>query len=200
LKKIIRDYGLLYFGILFVFGGTIKSSLKNQKTMKTKRTKWSITPVLLTVVLIGTSCASTTMIQSYPENAKVYINGEPVGRTPFAYTDTKISFSNTHIRLEKEGYEPVCESLCRDEQIDAGAVIGGLLFWYPFLWTFEYKPEHTYELEPLNGASDMAFQSAERRLTSSETDQLIQLKRLLDNGVLTPEEYEREKAEILGQE
>jgi hypothetical protein len=161
-----------------------------------KKKLWGIS-LLSVVIMLISSCASTTMIRSYPENASIYINGEHVGETPYPYTDSKISFSSTNIRLEKEGYEPVYETLCRDEEIDAGAVVGGLLFWYPFLWTFKYKPVHSYDLEPIDGESEMAYESPGRDLTQSEIDQLRQLKSLLDEGVLTPEEYQREKEKIL---
>jgi uncharacterized lipoprotein YajG len=42
---------------------------------------------LLALILAGSillsGCVSTTMIQSNPSNAKLYLNGEPVGRTPY---------------------------------------------------------------------------------------------------------------------
>ena len=35
----------------------------------------------------------------------------------------------------------------KPEKFDAGAFIGGLFIWIPFLWIMKYKPTHTYELE-----------------------------------------------------
>jgi hypothetical protein len=49
--------------------------------------------------------------------------------------------------LTKEGYEDFMASFSRDEEVDVGAVIGGIFFLFPFLWTMKYKPFHTYELE-----------------------------------------------------
>jgi hypothetical protein len=39
--------------------------------------------------------------------------------------------------------------LARNERVDAGAIVGGLFFWIPFLWTMQYNPSHTYEMVPL---------------------------------------------------
>src|SRR3954469_656438 len=86
----------------------------------------------LTLVSVA-SCASTTVIQSYPTGAKLYLNGEPVGRTPYAMTDTKIVGSSTTVYLEYPGYEPVTAAITRNEEFDAGACLGGVLLLFPFL-------------------------------------------------------------------
>src|SRR5436309_1033246 len=57
------------------------------------------------VVVSMVACASTTMINSTPAGAKVYLNGESVGVTPYAMTDTKIVGSSTSGRLEYPGSE-----------------------------------------------------------------------------------------------
>lgn len=41
------------------------------------------------------------MIQSNPSGAKLYLNGENVGETPYSHTDTKIAGSTTTVQLEK---------------------------------------------------------------------------------------------------
>jgi len=46
-----------------------------------------------------------------------------------------------------EGYEDFLGSFSRDEEVDVGAIIGGIFFLFPFLWTMKYKPFHTYELK-----------------------------------------------------
>jgi len=81
------------------------------------------------------------------------MNEEYMGVTPYSYSDTKIVGSTTSIRLEKEGYEPFYTSLSRNEEVDVGAIIGGIFVWIPFLWTMKYKPVHNYELRPLSMAS-----------------------------------------------
>jgi hypothetical protein len=86
------------------------------------------------------------MIQSMPSEAKVYINNEYVGETPYRHSDTKIVGSSNILRIEKDGYTAFNTSFSRDEEADTGAIIGGVFFLFPFLWTMKYKPLHTYEL------------------------------------------------------
>lgn len=109
--------------------------------------------LLVAVAVLFASCSSNTLIQSDPSGAKVYMNGEYKGVTPYSYSDTKIVGSTTEVRLEKEGYEPLYTMLSRNESADVGAIIGGIFFLFPFLWTMKYNPVHTYELRPINTAS-----------------------------------------------
>lgn len=108
--------------------------------------------ILMAGIVLFASCSSTTLIQSNPSGAKVYLNGEYVGETPYTHTDTKIVGSVNMLRLEKEGYETLNATFSRSEEVDVGAIIGGLFIWVPFLWTMKYKPVHTYELKPLTTA------------------------------------------------
>ena len=105
--------------------------------------------LLLAVSFLFSSCASTTLIVSDPPGAKLYVNDEPLGRTPYTYTDTKIVGSTNIVRLELEGYEPLYTSFSRNEEVDPGAIIGGIFVMVPFLWTMKYKPSHFYELKPI---------------------------------------------------
>ncbi len=109
-----------------------------------------IISVVLAEVFLFSSCASTTIIKSNPDGAKVYLNDEPVGVTPYSYKDTKIVGSTTTIKLKKEGYKTFTTTLTRNEKADAGAIIGGVFVLFPFLWTMKYKPTHYYELSPIN--------------------------------------------------
>lgn len=152
--------------------------------------------VLLAGAILFSSCSSTTFIQSNPSGAKLYLNGEPVGTTPYTHRDTKIVGSTTIVKLEKEGYETMNTSFSRDEEVDVGAIIGGLFFLVPFLWTMKYKPSHTYELQPA-GSSAPASRQQQQPVQKSKADRLRELKQLLDEKIITEEEYEKEKKKIL---
>lgn len=149
---------------------------------------------VMAAAIFLSSCSSVTMINSVPPGAKLYMNGEVVGTTPYAHRDTKIVGSTTSLKLEKEGYEPFYSVLSRDEEADIGAIIGGVLILIPFLWTMKYKPTHTYELTPLSG--NVPIQEIPV-VTKSKADQLRELKMLLDEKVITQQEYEKEKQKIL---
>ena len=107
--------------------------------------------LLLAGAVLITSCSSTTLIQSNPPGAKVYLNDEAVGTTPYTHKDKKIVGTTTIVKLEKEGYQPLTTSFSRDEEVDVGAIIGGIFVLVPFLWTMKYKPFHSYELSPVQG-------------------------------------------------
>ena len=151
--------------------------------------------LLLSVSILWTSCASTTMIQSTPSGAKVYINGEPVGTTPYPYTDTKVVGTTTILKLKKEGYDPLNTSFARDEEVDVGAIICGFICFFPFLWTMKYKPSHTYELTSSSGNEQPAIQKQEN--TKSKADRLRELKQLYEEKLITQEDYDKEKMKIL---
>jgi hypothetical protein len=153
--------------------------------------------ILICLILL-TSCASTTMIQSNPSGARVYLNGEPVGTTPYTHRDTKIVGSTTTVRLEKAGYAPLNTVFSRDEEVDVGAVVGGFFILIPFLWTMKYKPSHTYELSPIAGSDQpRGTTSPNQNQLVSKAERLRELKSLLDEGVINQGEYDREKKKIL---
>jgi hypothetical protein len=157
--------------------------------------------LILASAILFAGCASTTMIQSKPSDAKIYIDGQAVGQTPYTHTDTKIVGSGTIVKLEKEGYEPLNVTFYRSEQADAGAIIGGIFLLVPFLWTMKYNPVHEYELVPLkpNDQSIIIDKSQESNI-NVKADKLRVLKQLLEDKVITQEEFEKEKAKILTEE
>ncbi len=138
------------------------------------------------------------MIHSLPDGAKLYIDGEPVGNTPYMHTDTKIVGSTTTVKLEKEGYEPFYTSFSKDEEVNLGAIIGGLFVWVPFLWTMKYKPTHTYEMIPKATQKEGYEIVNKLNITEkSKEERLKELKSLYNQELITKEEYEQKKSKIL---
>ena len=97
----------------------------------------------------------------------------------------------------KEGYETYNTSFSRDEQADVGAIIGGCFVLVPFLWTMKYKPVHSYELKSLIPAQNPGPVTAAP--TKPRAERLRENKKLLDEKILTPQEYEKEKSRILAE-
>lgn len=154
--------------------------------------------LFLAGLILFASCSSTTIIQTIPSGANLYINGEPVGMTPYTYTDTKIVGSTVAVMIEKEGYEQINTYFSRDEEVDVGAVIAGVFFMWPFLWTMKYKPARTYELIPSSGDVPTIIEVEQRQAQlQSKADRLRELKQLLDDGIITQEEFDSEKKKIL---
>jgi hypothetical protein len=183
--------------------------------MKKKFTCKVIT-LILAIAILFSSCASSTLIQSYPSDAKVYIDGEFVGHTPYWYTDTKIMGSITNIDVLKDGYEPLYTSIQRAERIDVAAVVGGFYLLAPFLWSLRYAPFHNYELIPLpqqpqQEVSDTIIappsneqiqtnesaQQPEMKPVSPKIQKLRELKQMLDEKLITKDDFEKQKQKIL---
>ena len=155
------------------------------------------TSIMIAVVVFLSGCASSTMIKSIPSGAKVYINGEPVGVTPYLYTDTKVIFSPVNVDIIKEGYKPVYETFHRDEEFNAGTFIGGIFVWPLWLWTLDYKSTHTFELVPV---SEVVENEATREIQytgSNRIEKLKELKQMYDEKLITEEDYKNAKQKIL---
>lgn len=166
--------------------------------MKTQTTITKATAMLLAGSVLLASCSSKTLIKSNPSGAKVYLNGASVGTTPYTHQDSKIAGTVTTIKLEKEGYEPLTGSFARNERADAGAIIGGIFLLVPFLWTMKYDPERTYDLVPVAGNQQQVAKDEPN--TKSKADKLRELKQLLDEKLITQEEYDSQKKKILESE
>ena len=162
----------------------------------------SLAAILACTVLLS-SCISSTLIESIPNGATLYMDGERVGETPYLHRDTKIVGTSTEIRMEMQGYKTFRTSLQRNEEADAGAIVAGVFTIIPFLWTMKYKPTHTYELDPVyfepkthqTPASDKPLQQIESVKTKAE--RLTELKKLYDGKLITIEDFEKQKQKIL---
>ncbi len=156
---------------------------------------------LLAGLVLLTSCASSTVIKSTPSGAKIYIDQEYKGVTPYTHKDSKIVGSTTTVKLSKEKFETKNTSFSRDEEVNVGAVIGGIFFLVPLLWVMKYKPTHTYELKPDLGDKKPINKGMQLPINSlSRIDRLYELKKLLDEKIITQEEFNTEKKKILSEE
>jgi hypothetical protein len=174
--------------------------------MKHKST-FKVISVILAVIVLFASCASSTLIESYPSGAKVYIDGEPVGRTPYWYTDTKIMGSVTNVDLVKDGFEPLYTSIARNERLDFGAVICGFYLLAPFLWSLRYQRVHSYELVPLHfqvtqpeiivPLETRPLQPSQSEPISPKVQKMRELKQMLDENLITKDDFEKQKQKIL---
>ncbi len=153
--------------------------------------------ISIALIIFLSACASSTMIKSVPSDADVYINGEWVGKTPYLYTDTKVSFSMVMVDIVKEGYEPIYTMFRRDEEFNPGTFIGGFFIWPIWLWTLDYKPTRTYYLTPLNNTKSGDSVTEMQYLSTSKLEKLREIKKMLDEKLITEDEYQKQKAKIL---
>ncbi|HNR86707.1 MAG TPA: PEGA domain-containing protein [Spirochaetota bacterium] len=93
------------------------------------------------------SCSSSTIIKSVPAKAKVYVNDEYKGETPYTLSTRSIIGSSTKIKLAKRGFADYNTEIKRDEKANIPAIVGGIFCLPFFLWATDYDPEHTYKLK-----------------------------------------------------
>jgi hypothetical protein len=138
--------------------------------MKTPHTSNSLWLLLITAFLFS-GCASTTLLTTAPPGAKVYVNGEVMGTTPYRYSDTKPALSSTRITFTKQGFRDLDIILKRNERPAWGAIIGATMVYVPILWFAQYNKSHFYELEPtaLQGRSEDYYADRDT-LIKSETE------------------------------
>jgi hypothetical protein len=173
--------------------------------MQSVRLPIRATALLLACSMFFTACVSTTVINSNPKGARLYLDGEPVGTTPYQHSDTKIIGSTTMVRLEADGYETFHGQFTRDEEVDAGAVVGGIFVLFPFLWTMKYKPSRTFEMIPLGGYDEQPAPAAVKPAPAasvttapkSNVERLRELKQMLDEKLITQQEYDAARKKIL---
>lgn len=105
---------------------------------------------LILAISAFVSACSTTVINSQPSGATLFLNGEKVGTTPYTYTDKKIVGTTNDVVLKKEGYQDFSTSFSRSEDWSVTGIIGTVFLIVPVLWIMDYKPTHSYELVPQN--------------------------------------------------
>jgi hypothetical protein len=175
--------------------------------MKRKLYWPGIKAAAMALPIFVSSCVSSTLIQSNPSAARIYIDGIPVGTTPYQHSDTKIVGSTTYVKLEKEGYETLSATFSRSEEPDPWAIIGGILTWVPYLWVMKYYAVRTYQLYPpaaplpvaSNPKSEVWPVQPGTKESPSKADRLRELKQLLDEKRISQEDYETEKKKILAE-
>jgi len=107
------------------------------------------TAIVLSAILLLSGCASSTLISSNPNGAKLYLDGMNVGTTPYKLTDFKITGAETSILMVMDGYEDFNGLLKKNEKANVGAIVAGCFLLFPFFWATGYDAMHTYELRPV---------------------------------------------------
>ena len=106
-------------------------------------------PIALAMVfffLLG--CASSTLIKSNPPGAKLYLDGQVQGETPYTYSDKAVAGTMRTVTLKKEGYKDFNGTIKRG-QLSVGALIGGIFLLIPLIWILEYPPQYNFEMEKM---------------------------------------------------
>jgi hypothetical protein len=101
--------------------------------------------LLLIAVLFMSGCATLVRIETNVPDAKVRLDGQPIGSTPLEKSLSDAIWKNYDILIEKAGYHVLRTRL--NKEFKVGAFIGGLFIWPLLLWTYGPEPYQTFELE-----------------------------------------------------
>lgn len=150
-------------------------------------------------LFILNACKSTTRIESIPSNAKLYINGQFVGNTPYTYSDKKISGSTQEVKILKDGFEPYTDEFTRNQKLERRALYFGI-FLVPLFWLKEYDEVQTFDLRTAGKKLPEPVMLLERTADTGEPTQESLLRELqfrYDNKFIDKKTYDREKKRIL---
>jgi hypothetical protein len=142
-------------------------------------------------------CTESALVRSYPPGSKLYVNGDFVGVTPVVYSvaDAKFTGREFPVRIERTGYAPA-DGVLR-KQTCPGRVAGGV-FTLGILFLFRsatcFVSPQDFLLEPLSTAADAGAGAAHQPTVEERLDRI---RRMRDQGVITDEEFEHYRTEIL---
>jgi len=169
--------------------------------MKKLNTTSKAIAIIIAVSILFSGCASTTLIDSVPSGADLYLDGEYAGVTPHYMTDTKLMGTCTTVRIEKKNYQSYYGTICRTEEVDPGAIVGGIFFFFPYFWAMKYKPTHFYSLQLKSSDDDSLDQlwkpeskvKSQKMSVETPPDDSDGIIKLDEGNKITPEEFEKQK-------
>ena len=101
----------------------------------------------VTAITLLSGCTRHVTINSNPQGARVWVNGQEIGVTPAHTQMDYTAFTTYEVVLQKEGYE-VCRSGLQSEVILPNLVFGVLCCWPALLWMQGPIANQTYLLTP----------------------------------------------------
>jgi hypothetical protein len=111
--------------------------------------------VVLVAFMVNTlSCTSTTVVNSRPQGARVYIDGAFIGEAPATHSDTVTASTKNMVRLEMPGYKETKGIIAADQWVTsrtALSIVCGLFTLVGLiglLWSTEYRPSYEFTLTP----------------------------------------------------
>ena len=165
---------------------------------------------ILGLLVISTSCATVftgtkqkVAIDSNPQGAEIIINGQQMGVTPATIkVDRELDallYGGKEIQFELAGYKNYGYIL--DARLNTVSIIN---FFNPVFWAIDiasgavtkYDDYYNFRLMPIEGTTASPYTTN----NMGKYEKLVQLKKLLEEGVITQKEFDREKAKILEEE
>lgn len=109
----------------------------------------AVTAITLMGAGLG-GCTRHVTINSNPQGARVWVNGQEIGVTPAHTQMDYTAFTTYEVVLQKEGYE-VCRSGLQSEVILPNLLFGVVCCWPALLWMQGPVTNQTFLLTPATG-------------------------------------------------
>jgi hypothetical protein len=163
--------------------------------------------IVLLPLLLLLGCASTTYIKTFPSGANVYEGDALMGVTPYMHWDREATGpenAGKTFTLRKQGYADKKITIQKDVLNIPRLFFPAPIFSLP--WAYDYKEEYSFELEPIGQrrapfphkiSNQRSGAVVDDQPYSESSRKLRELKKLNDEGLLTNEEYEMKRAEII---
>jgi PEGA domain-containing protein/putative oligomerization/nucleic acid binding protein len=145
---------------------------------------------LLGMTALVCGCGEAVWIRSGPSGAAVYVDERAVGTTPVRYALARSELDNPHhVRIEKDGYQPVTTSL--HTRVRGGRVTGavftlGILAIFRSMEAFDPVFAQLQPLTPPQSDRDRILGEALRNLREQ-----------YDAGMISDQEFEHRQQELL---
>lgn len=134
-----------------------------------------LTPLLIAIIAVGplSGCASQTTITSTPPNAKLTIDGQPVGTTPYQYVESSTWLWSKHqVQANKQGYQPGYRMI--SASISPAHLILGLFCCFPFIAVGQYDPQYNIVLQR-SGVGGQTVQEVWRTTSEEKKTEVISI-------------------------
>ncbi len=110
--------------------------------------------ILIAFLVTSTACTSTTVVNSRPQGARVYIDGAFIGEAPATHSDTVTATTKNLVKLELPGYKQTNGIIAADQWVTSKVVFSvicgafTLIGLVGLLWSTEYRPSYEFTLAP----------------------------------------------------
>ncbi len=153
--------------------------------------------LLSAVCLILAGCSETAMVRSYPPGAKLFVDGQFVGITPVVYSVDRDEFAKRDfaVHLDRTGYVSTDGTLRKETckgRVTGGVFTLGILFLFKGPTCFASPQDFSLDPTP----EPVAAEAGAARPPTVE-ERLDRIRKMRDRGIITDQEYEQYRKEIL---
>jgi len=156
----------------------------------------------LLIVIFSSSCSTSTIIDSQPSGADIYVGRVYKGVTPYKYSTNSNNDKKLFLMLEKEGYNELDTFLIRkrDGKKNNFNDILAHIFVISFDFNYTLKPKYVFNLTQFDKNTIQPKKGEIRSLTNSKGEKLELLRAKYNRREISKNEFFEQKRKILNDE